>query len=105
MPLLDSRTLGPTRLGFADAKDQTERNAVLSEFAAQRGAEDVKEKEAAVFSKDQFEQLITKMGSVGRWKVAAVANSTTSVARGTPATPLLVNIRVSIITSCVPNGT
>src|SRR6201996_5811887 len=36
----------------------------------------------------------TKMGSSGRWNMAAVASSTTKVARGTPATPLLVSMRV-----------
>ena len=40
--------------------------------------------------------------SGGRWKVAGGGASTTSGARGTPATPLLVSISVSIMISCWP---
>ena len=43
---------------------------------------------------------IIKMGSYGRWNVDAVAINTTSVARGTPAIPLLVNISASTMNSC-----
>ena len=42
--------------------------------------------------------------SAGRLNVATVPARITSAARGTPATPLLVSISVSIMTSCVPNG-
>ena len=41
--------------------------------------------------------------SSGRPNCATVAASTTSDARGTPATPLLVSISVSIMKSCCPN--
>ena len=47
---------------------------------------------------------ITAIPSIGRLKRASVPARITSDARGTPATPLLVSISVSIITSCVPNG-
>ena len=47
---------------------------------------------------------ISNTPSFGNPKEAAVAASTTNEARGTPATPLLVNISVSIIKTCVPNG-
>src|SRR5258707_6731769 len=43
---------------------------------------------------------ITKIGSVGRWKVAAEAMRTSRLARGTPAMPLLVSINVRTIKSC-----
>ena len=45
------------------------------------------------------------MPSTGRLNVASVPARITSDARGTPATPLLVSISVSIMTSCVPKGT
>ena len=41
--------------------------------------------------------------SSGRPNCVSVAVSTTSAARGTPATPLLVSISVSIMTSCWPS--
>jgi len=47
---------------------------------------------------------ISSTPSLGNPNDAAVAASTTSEARGTPATPLLVSINVSIIRICVPNG-
>jgi len=47
---------------------------------------------------------ISNTPSLGNPKEAAVAANTTSDARGTPATPLLVNINVNIIRTCVPNG-
>src|ERR1017187_4427037 len=40
--------------------------------------------------------------STGRWNVVSVPTRITSAARGTPATPLLVSIRVNIITNCSP---
>src|ERR1039457_2536020 len=45
----------------------------------------------------------TAAPSMGRWKVVSVPARITSAARGTPATPLLVSMRVSIISSCWPN--
>ena len=40
--------------------------------------------------------------SIGSWKLASVAARMTSAARGTPATPLLVSISVSIMVTCWP---
>ena len=45
----------------------------------------------------------TATPSIGRWKVERVPVRITSAARGTPATPLLVSIKVSIISNCWPN--
>src|SRR5450759_2937794 len=41
--------------------------------------------------------------STGRRNAVSVPARITRAARGTPATPLLVSIRVSIITNCWPN--
>src|ERR1051326_3065692 len=41
-------------------------------------------------------------GHAGKWNESTVPTRITSIARGTPATPLLVSISVSTITSCWP---
>ena len=43
---------------------------------------------------------IKNTGSTGKSNMATVPNKITNEARGTPATPLLVSIRVSAITIC-----
>ena len=43
-----------------------------------------------------------KIGQTGIPKDAAVPNNITKEARGTPATPLLVNIKVKTINNCCP---
>ena len=45
---------------------------------------------------------IINTGQAGRLKEATVASRITSEARGTPATPLLVSMRVNTISNCCP---
>ena len=47
---------------------------------------------------------MTATPAIGRPKLAKVPARITSEARGTPATPLLLSIRVSIMTIWVPKG-
>lgn len=67
---------------FADAKTPQERNAVLTEFATQKGADDVTTRQAAQFSDEQFRSLINEMGKVASAEAkAAVASVTAEVER------------------------
>lgn len=67
---------------FAEAKSQQERNLILSEFAAAKGAEDQRTKEAAVFSDEQFKALLERMGTVAAAEAkAAIASVTADVER------------------------
>ena len=75
------------------SRDHRGRQAVAEQI--HRGSRHIHQRVDAQQQRDAF---------CGRLKVARVPARITRDARGTPATPLLVSISVSIIVICVPKG-
>jgi HK97 family phage major capsid protein len=65
---------------YAEATTPEQRNTVLQEFAVRRGAEDIKSKEVAAFTEEQFRAVLEKIGTASATEakaaIAAVAAET-----------------------------